>query len=295
MSIILRRSIQSTGGAWFHLPPYDGKCDIEEDWAASFETVPFRGSFVPYARRHGWRITYTFNLYTTTIALGVQFLDDLREALVDSDGVARVVCFCDFVDTADPAVRKGIYRSCKLSRPLINPAGRAHIDKTFTIELYSQDPAKYTTGNLGDPTVPGEGDYEAVLVDGGEATPYVPSDQLLTMPFAFLGNLEICDADNASRMQRTLKIPNTAGNYNIKGIQIYGDNQLASGDTTVEVSTEAYSGAGSTIAATMASGATNGRTTGTVGELAAGTSFYVFPAAAGGHTDVVGCIEIRSA
>lgn len=304
MTLIARRAIYSTGGGWFHLPTYSGELLIEPQLrTGEINWIPFQGLDVPYAHVEGWKIVYSFDYLVASFALGVAFYDDLWDALVDTDGHAREeLTFCDFLDT--DGIRKGMYRSCKLISPLSNISARARLSRRMTIELLSMDGQRYVTAPAGETpevpeegvTLPGAGPYEDSIPEGGEATTPVPSEQLLTIPFSFAGTAEVTDGDNEHIMQAILKIPGTSGDYNIKGIQVYCDGQAAPDNPTrVKVSNAAWDGGGSVIAATVAAAGTNARGTGTITGFEPGDAVYVFFDQAGGHNNVVGCVEVISA
>lgn len=294
MSIINRTCLLSSG-AEFHLPPFgDGSpvAAVTEMREVSSKTIPYGGVVEAYNQRHGWEISCSGIYIGTTREAGQAWIDSLRDALVDDDGIARTVEIATWSDSA--SALKRIYRSCTLQ-------GGIEYEEThsmrvgYSFVLRSKDPARYATFSTG--AVPGAGPYESYLYQGNTGvTPAVPLALTVPIPVFFSGVLEITTANNVGSMQATLRVP--TGCAYIKSIYIaaatMGDAD-DSGNTLIDVSTTDYSSAGTSLRATLAHNAT--ATTATAGNVAvtAGDSVYVYVAGVdGGHSNVTVIVTFGS-
>ena len=279
MTIRNRIALFSSGSWSFYLPPFNARYSITPIVQGGSIIIPFGGIEVPDARRHGWTIDFEADIDEASIDAALALEDLLMAALFDSDGIARVVRFCEWADTA--LARDRIYDDCKCVNGPNFPSAKFEQLRRFSFQLISTNPARSSNNP------PGSSTYETFVINGDSGSAAVPIAQLTYQGVHFTGLLAITSATNIARMQKRIVLGGV-GNYNITGIQVSGA-QLdagASGDTIIVVSDAEWDGGGNNIAVTLDETEYEGSNTGSF-TVAAGASIYVYMTAIlGGHGDM---------
>lgn len=313
---LINRAAIEVGGVWKFIPPYGlsivrrAISTIEaEDMPLATGTNP--GVVFTLNRQTGWEFAVSGRYYVTTPGGGLLLQDEIESWFRDSDGHAREVVLCEWVDSE--ANVKRVWKSCKIVGDVAFGASRFEAWKEFSFALRTGHitPAAAapdtTTPDSGGPyensyydatyTPPAEG-------DGGGAPEVVVevANQPYLIPWFFPDIIDaVTGATNVSTRQVKIKISSTVA-YSVKSIQATGGGGLppdgtGASSTVVKVGDADYAAypTGTFLSLSVPDNVNVAApVTGTVA-IAANGYFYVFITTAAGHQNLHGLIGVEPA
>lgn len=288
MTLYNRRSIRSAGST-LHLPPFNAGSPIIEPIIVGSDPIPapYTSTMVTlYRRRQGWTIDYSFQLFEDSTTTARAFIKSLRNALFDSDNIARSVDFCNWYDS--DGVNGEILRDCIVNRDSWD-AARFEKFRRCDLSLISRNGSVFQT--FSDGSTPGVSPYETYLVNPEGGDPEVPIADTLALTGTFHGVLVETASDQWQHVF-TLR-----SDMRIKGLQITSCSTAGNATSTIRIRTVAWDAVGgSYLAADVAADEYTGDlVSGSIGPILAGAKIYVYVTAAGGHEDVSYQVLLESA
>lgn len=255
-------------------------------------------------RQMGFRIPVSGRYVYDTPAEGLAFQWALRNKLRSSDGEAREIDFCRWVDSSETYME--VFRKCEVEEDVdfetLRAGDRAGDYRFVLRSMYAKGFADASDGSL-----PATNDYEAYYYSGDiggaagtEAEVTVETRDVGWIPIEFPGLVNaVTNASNLGSRQRSFIL---SADYDVKvlGIQIIAATPVdedAAGSTIVRASDTSYATAGNGIQATLAAGAMVSASR-TAGEftVSAGSRLYVYipsGGAGGGHGDVMALVDVE--
>ena len=306
---LINRAAIYTNSVWKYIPPYNLeiiRTDIEQVMA---DIIPYYaaadgGLAETYNRLHGIEFAISGIYITDTPGDGLLFQDDMRDWFRDSDGYARVIYLCEWIDSTENIKR--IWKQCRIASGLKFNCPQSSRIGQFSFSLRTGFPTALAAGPAGI-TTPGVGPYEAYIyggvytpVEGADTTPgviKVPGTTPSRITGKIEGAVEVTIAGNVHYAQKRIVLSPTKA-MKVTKFQTVGCSALgSSGNTTLVVSDQPYTTpppAGNYLSidtaytayysATVASGTIN---------IAAGSPIYIFCTATAGHQGLDFMIEVE--